>query len=722
MSNELKPFANSLPLAGSLLPTFLLEIQAGSQLDENGLNQMRYITIAKLQEYMKSASLGSFVNRGAYASGLPSNAAVNDMFYAAATFTVDEVTYNAGRLYAYSTESRWDDVTNILAQYALATDVQSALNEKVNISDIVDSLESTRTNAPLSAYQGKVLKDAVDLKVSISEIVDDLETADPDVPLAAKQGKVLKDLLDALALLIPPQASEINQLADKEFTNSSIATNTAHYISDQGEPFTSVASLEAYSGIVTHNDYAFVTGTDAEGNTYYDRYKASVVGNVVTWGKEYRLNNSSFTAAQWAAIQSGITAVLVASYNAHLADSTIHVTASDKINWNAKQNALEYDLRPTQNSEKMLKSGAIFDAINSISSGLRGIGVFSKIDRWLRFSASNHKALIIKGGTLLKLSDGNVLNVATDTTYDLSSYISSVGTDYAVYLDNNGDMSAYPVAAAAPADTIKIGRFHTLCANVGSISAIFPGSAVNGYFMVKPYREDEDPDFYAFYHKAATSSGGVVTCDHPLSGYLAGEIIPESVFCLTFHPSALYDDAMAYDKATDKAIDIYLQSGTGIETRSAYGATHTVSRRPICHQEDMLAVGKSLLTDVEFENASLGSNQATNITGSSDKTTVGGHVDTSNRRMISAIGCEEMCGYLWQWLNEIGFNGQTGWNGYGDTGAFGQTYGMPYVLLAGGDWGNGSDCGSRSRSCVDSRVHVLTNGGGRGASHIVRSV
>lgn len=92
------------------------------------------------------------------------------------------------------------------------------------------------------------------------------------------------------------------------FVNSSISTNTANYISDNGQPFASVQALENYSGTVSNNDYAFVTGTDSDGNTYYDRYKATVddQGNV-TWAKEYRLNNSSFTSNQWNTINSGFT-------------------------------------------------------------------------------------------------------------------------------------------------------------------------------------------------------------------------------------------------------------------------------------------------------------------------------------------------------------------------------------------------------------------------------
>lgn len=107
---------------------------------------------------------------------------------------------------------------------------------------------------------------------------------------------------------IPSQASVQNQLADKNFVNSSINTNTANFIGT----FNSVAELEAYSGTVTNNDYAFVIAVDGDGNTVYNRYKYSTSVTPSAWLFEYALNNSSFTAEQWAAIQSGITAALVA--------------------------------------------------------------------------------------------------------------------------------------------------------------------------------------------------------------------------------------------------------------------------------------------------------------------------------------------------------------------------------------------------------------------------
>jgi hypothetical protein len=368
-------------------------------------------------------------------------------------------------------------------------------------------------------------------------------------------------------------------------------------------------------------------------------------------------------------------------------------------------------------------------AVNSIEEKIENLGtqkVIYDTPRWLRFNPSNKKGLIIKANTKIKKANGEYQSYTSDTTVDLSSYITANGADYFVFLDNSGNITCQTTTTKSNA--VKIGRFHTLCVNAGTMTMIAPDDTTNGvvgnYYLVKPYREDTDPDFYAFYRKQITAITkgtyyNVCTMSHPLSGFSANDILPESVFCLTWYPNCLVEDAMVYDKTTDNCIDIYLQSGTGCNTRSKYNATHTVSRQPINHQADMNAVGKKLLTDNDFMSCALGSNEKTNITGSSDKTTVGGHSDTAGRRMISAIGCEECCGYLWQWLDEIAPTGGSGWVSYSDGDYFGQSYGLPYVLQAGGDWTGGSACGSRSRVSDGSRAHVGSYNGSRGSSRIV---
>lgn len=152
-----------------------------------------------------------------------------------------------------------------------------------------------------------LVSDVADIQGDIDNILDDVSDLDTSVSTINSTITDIQGDITDIDGKIPSAATAQNQLADKEYVNSSVSTNTANYISNNGEPFTSVAALEAYSGTVTNNDYAFVTGTDSAGNTYYDRYKATVSGATVTWAKEYRLNNSSFTSTQWASINSGIT-------------------------------------------------------------------------------------------------------------------------------------------------------------------------------------------------------------------------------------------------------------------------------------------------------------------------------------------------------------------------------------------------------------------------------
>ena len=119
--------------------------------------------------------------------------------------------------------------------------------------------------------------------------------------------KALSDALALIEAVIPSAASANNQLADKAFVNSSIATNTATF---KGT-FDSLVELEAVTG-ATNNDYGFVIEYDTVGNEYYDRYKY----NGTQWLFEYKVESTPFTSDQWAAIQSGITSNLVSKLNA----------------------------------------------------------------------------------------------------------------------------------------------------------------------------------------------------------------------------------------------------------------------------------------------------------------------------------------------------------------------------------------------------------------------
>lgn len=381
------------------------------------------------------------------------------------------------------------------------------------------------------------------------------------------------------------------------------------------------------------------------------------------------------------------------------------------------------------------------------------------------FFDSAHKSVKIKGGTFIDLpvTTGSVttyrtLEVLADTSYDLSAMITAAaaaatdrageenGRVFHIYLIPNGaggvgltvsTRTDYPgdIDVLYTADNTRwIGCFSTLCVAVDAaataIVPVAPGSlSVSDTYLVKPCYTGDD-DFSGFYTRtvSAVTSGtyyDVATVDFPLAGFAAGDILPESVWCLGFMPAVHAANlnnvlGMVYDGDTDKAIDIYLQSGKGQDTATVYGATHTVSRQEQNHEDDMRQVGKMLLTDEEFSSAALGGNEKTNISGSADATTVGGHSDTASRRMISFIGCEEMAGYLWQWLREYSANGGSSWGSFDGQGALGQVYGTTYALVAGGLWSNGASCGSRCRACHDARSDAPANVGGRGCCRIAK--
>jgi hypothetical protein len=115
---------------------------------------------------------------------------------------------------------------------------------------------------------------------------------------------------------------------------------------------------------------------------------------------------------------------------------------------------------------------------------------------------------------------------------------------------------------------------------------------------------------------------------HPLTGFLTGDILPLSVWDQAHRPTCS-PAGMVYSELAGIWVDIYLQSGTGAATRSAFGATITDSRDWNDFTDDLAAVGKRMLSDPEFQIAAAGGNEKTNIAGSADPVSAGGHRDTT---------------------------------------------------------------------------------------------
>ncbi|MFA5753620.1 MAG: hypothetical protein WC910_11180, partial [Bacteroidales bacterium] len=248
----------------------------------------------------------------------------------------------------------------------------------------------------------------------------------------------------------------------------------------------------------------------------------------------------------------------------------------------------------------------------------------NKLDRILEAHATDHTKIVVKGSNLLPLKVGSqyfVLDydVTLDVDDDLDTGTVAAGTDYYVYaLDNAGVLdfvlsanSTYPDGYDADTSR-KIGGFHTLCLSVGTISG------------------------------------------HTLTGYVTSDILPASIWDLKHRPVS-NPEGMVYVEPINKWVDIYLASGTGSSTLSVNGGTISDNRTWLDFVDDFAAVKKSLLDDSEFQTSAAGSNEETNIVGSADPVTTGGHSDTASRRMISNYGLEDCAGVMWQWLKDQSF-------------------------------------------------------------------
>ncbi len=315
-------------------------------------------------------------------------------------------------------------------------------------------------------------------------------------------------------------------------------------------------------------------------------------------------------------VKSSLDTVTATTNSANTAASEAKVLAEE-----AKSALTEVQEKAQRNSDSLSE---LQGKVGSLSTNFLENVRFHQPSRILEADPKNRKGLVINDGACFRFyhggeNGGRYLFYRVPgrgrMTFDEDL---EAGKDYYIYLilkdqtnELSFEISQNPTAPDGYTEdnSEKIGGFHTLCADVGEIEG------------------------------------------HLLSGYQAGDVLPNSVWCLNHRPRSS-PEGMVYNPWHNIWVDIYLQSGTGVNAKSAYGVPITSNRSYANHAFDFWSVNKRFLTSDEFSPCMYGSNQATSIVGNqapSPKTS-GGHVDTNNRRMISHIGCEDGCGYVWQYF------------------------------------------------------------------------
>ena len=203
-----------------------------------------------------------------------------------------------------------------------------------NTSDLNKPI-STQTQTALDGLNQTITNNFNNLNSSIENETERATLAETEISTKLQQemntrvqehGEI-QGKIDTINSKIPNQASSTNQLADKDFVNSTINSSAAFFKGsfkskaalDAVEWQTTDSSLTTY---VTNNDYAYVE-TDETHNNEAWRYIYVKDNTVSEWQPQFRVNESPFTQAQLDAINSGATADLINSIGSKLTQDAI---------------------------------------------------------------------------------------------------------------------------------------------------------------------------------------------------------------------------------------------------------------------------------------------------------------------------------------------------------------------------------------------------------------
>lgn len=117
-------------------------------------------------------------------------------------------------------------------------------------------------------------------------------------------------------------------------------------------------------------------GEDTDNAKYWAKAAQGAAGGGVTSfnGRSGAVapKSGDYTAAMVGADASGAAAAVQGNLATHVADTTKHITETERTEWNAKQNALTFDGAPTSGSANPITSGAVYDALENLPEPIIG--------------------------------------------------------------------------------------------------------------------------------------------------------------------------------------------------------------------------------------------------------------------------------------------------------------------------------------------------------------
>jgi len=205
-------------------------------------------------------------------------------------------------------------------------------------------------------------------------------------PLSAITG--LTDILNAIQDVIPSTATMTNPLATNAFVNSSIQTMSANPVTYDalGNPFPTYADLASATSFYNQGvAYTPVKGdyTTVLADENYGGAQTRYVFDGTNWIFQSIVNTTPFTSTQLAAINSGITAALVAQIgNSKPLSYSLTEQIVPGVTW--------IDGSPIYQITHTGTTGATLDAYNNLDLTIPNMGTMVELYGGLQNSALTH--------------------------------------------------------------------------------------------------------------------------------------------------------------------------------------------------------------------------------------------------------------------------------------------------------------------------------------------
>ena len=330
------------------------------------------------------------------------------------------------------------------------------VDDNITTHKFVSAAEKSTWNAKQDALTAGSHIDITGTTISTTGLATQTDL-DDEVADRTAADTTLQGNIDNINALIPGQASTTNQLADKDFVNSSIqsmsairvyATPTQDYFPTRAALLAATTFYDADGNVYTlsRNDYTIVLSDEGAPAPYTNgQTRWSYSGSV--WAYDIGINERPFTAAEQAAIGSGITSTKVSNYDTHLAArNNPHQVTKAQVGLGNVDNTSDLN-KPistaTQNAlnakQNTLTAGTGISIVNDVISNTQTSAVWGNIagdiddqsDLGLKLAAKANVAdlaTVATSGSYNDLSDKPTIPGVNDAILTIQRNSTTIGT------------------------------------------------------------------------------------------------------------------------------------------------------------------------------------------------------------------------------------------------------------------------------------------------------